>query len=341
MPAQLPAIDDIVFTPNEVAIAGTQYLDYRRNHQGVGIPVGLKSLDEDLLPALPGELISIIANPGNGKTGFMMRWARTRAQNVCEDNTRAVVYATWEQSIEELHAFNAACETGVNISDMARGRIDDAGWGKIKAYETNRINLPLWLIGHSMERRKKRPQLTMTALARSLDKIENWGKVKDFQIDILFIDYLQRIKFDDKPESQTIGYSNILDRLKDCALALGCPVIVGVQARREVMERKDPVPGIDDGQWTSNVEQSSDKVISLLRPSRYRHDGETMLGVNIQGNCQMLVSVLKQKLGKDNWSKWVYFDPAYNRLDELELRHIDLNIKEPPHMAKEVRTWQP
>jgi replicative DNA helicase len=295
---------------------------------------------------LPGELISIIANPGNGKTGFMMRWARTRAQAIANDTTRAVVYATWEQSIEELHAFNAACETGVNISDMARGHIDDASWAKIKTYETSRINLPLWFIGHSMERRKKRPQMTMSALGRALDKIENWGKDKDFSIDLLFVDYLQRVKFDDKPESQTIGFSSILDRLKDCALAFGCPVVVGVQARRDVMERKEPLPGIDDGQWTSNVEQSSDKVLSLLRPSRYRHDGETMFGVTIKGHCQMLVSVLKQKLGKDNWSKWVYFDPAYNLLNELELReinlendrHVDVAFKQPE--LKGVRMWQ-
>lgn len=340
MPTTIPAIDDIVFPPNEVAIAGTQYLEYRRTHQDAGIPVGLASIDNDLLPALPGELISIIANPGNGKTGWMMRWARTRAQVIGDDTTRAVVYATWEQSVEELHAFNAACETGVNIADMARGKIDEPGWNKIKAYETSRINLSLWFIGHSMERRKKRPQLTMNALAKSLDKIENWGKDKDFKIDMLFVDYLQRIKFDDKPESQTIGFSNILDRLKDCALALGCPVVVGVQARREVMERKEPIPGIDDGQWTSNVEQTSDKVISLMRPIRYRHENETMLGVTVQGHCQMLVSILKQKLGKDNWSKWVYFDPAYNQLNEIELRHIDLNPKSAPRVAKEVRMWQ-
>lgn len=319
-----PAINDIVFPPNEVAIAGTKYLDYRRNNKGAGIPIGLKSLDQDFLPALPGELISIIANPGNGKTGFMMRWARERARSIANDTTRAVVYATWEQSIEELHAFNAACETGVDIANMARGEISESDWKKIKAYETSRIDLPLWFIGHSMERRKKRPQMTMTALANSLTQIENWGKDRDFQIDILFVDYLQRIKFDERPESQTIGFSNILDRLKDAGLAFGCPVVCGVQAKRDVMDRPEPIPGIDDGQWTSNVEQSSDKVITLLRPSRYKEDGETILGVTVKGHCQMLVSVVKQKLAKDNWAKWVYFDPAYNRLDELEMRHVDL-----------------
>lgn len=330
---QTPAIDDIVFPPNEVAIAGTAYLDYRRNNKDAAIPLYIKSLDakgktdakaERFLPALPGELISIMANPGNGKTGFMMRWARTRAQAIADDDTRAVVYATWEQSVEELHAFNAACETKVNISDMACGEITEAEWEKVKEYELRRASLPLWFIGHSMERRKKRPQMTMTALARALDKIENWGKDKDFKIDMLFVDYLQRIKFDDKPESQTIGFSNILDRLKDCGLAFGCPVVVGVQARREVMTRSDPVPCIDDGQWTSNVEQSSDKVISLMRPSRYREEGEQMLGVTVQGHCQMYFTLLKQKLGRDNWARWVYFDPAYNVLNDMELRSVNL-----------------
>lgn len=43
-------------------------------------------------------------------------------------------------------------------------------------------------------------------------------------------------------------------------------------------------------------------------------------GKVVTGNRQMIISVLKQKLGKDNFSRWVYFDPEFNKLDELETR---------------------
>jgi len=32
--------------------------------------------------------------------------------------------------------------------------------------------------------------------------------------------------------------------------------------------------------------------------------------------------VLKRKLGPDNFSKWVKFEPEYNRLDEAELKNV-------------------
>jgi len=320
---------DIIYTPQQIVTIGTSYLDERRKNKGAGIPLGLASIDKDFLPALPGELITVIGRPGNGKTGFMMRWARWRAEQLhlqgIED--RVVVYATWEQSIEELYAFNVAADARLSVSDMARGDITDEEWEEAMEAGAQRIRLPLWFIGHSLARRKRRPRLTMDTLAMALQEIERWNEDKT-QIDMVFVDYLQRIKFDGKPESKTIGTSEVLDRLKDGALANGCPFVVGVQAIRDVDQQKPPVPNMDDGQWTSNIEQTSDKIFSLVRPRRYKKEGEQFGKANkitVEGYCQMLVCLLKQKLGVDNKAYWVYFDPAYNKLDELEMRNVELN----------------
>jgi hypothetical protein len=39
----------------------------------------------------------------------------------------------------------------------------------------------------------------------------------------------------------------------------------------------------------------------------------------------MVVTVLKRKLGPENFNDWVKFEPEYNRLDEQELKHYKLN----------------
>lgn len=323
---------DIVYSPQQIFDIGTRYLQYRRDNRGVGIPIGLRSLDEPdvkgnlFLPALPGELITIIGRPGNGKTGFMMRWARWRAQQLQEAGieNRVVVYATWEQSIEELYAFNIAADARISVTNMARGEITPEEWEAALSHGAKRITLPLWFIGHSMERRKKRPHLTMSAFASALDYIEKWNDERT-QIDMVFVDYLQRIKFEGKIESKTIGVSDILDRCKDGALAFGAPFIVGVQASRDVDDQALPIPQMDDGQWTSNIEQASDGILSLVRPRKYKKEGDQFGSVVVEGHCQMLVSVLKRKLGPDNFAKWVYFEPEYNKLDELEERYVSLN----------------
>jgi replicative DNA helicase len=318
---------DIIYTPAEISTIGLRYLEQRRSNKTLGIPLGLASIDADLLPMLPGELITIIGRPGNGKTGIMMRWARERAAwlRLNEQKNRIVIYATWEQSIEDLHAFDLAADTAISITDMARGNISDDQWSRMLASSMNRIDKPLWYIGHSIERRKKRPHISVIALENSLRSIEDWTDER-YEIDMIFADYLQRIPFDGRVESKTIGLDDILNKLKDCALEFGCPMVAGVQARREVDEREVPIPMMDDGQWSSAIEQVSDKCLSVVRPRKYRQDGEFFgkkKPVMVQGENQMIVTLLKQKLGLSNKSYWVSFNPIYNRLDELEMRSIN------------------
>jgi replicative DNA helicase len=247
---------DLIYTPAEISTLGMAYLQERRTNKTLGIPLGLASIDKDLLPLLPGELVTIIGRPGNGKTGFMMRWARERAAWLLSNKqeSRIVIYATWEQSIEELHAFDVAADTQISITDMARGDIGEDQFSRALSASLSRIEKPLWYIGHSLERRKRRPVITVEALAESLAMIEDWADER-YTIDMVFVDYLQRIPYDTSLESKTIALDNILNRLKDGALAFGCPFVVGVQARREVDQRDTPTPAMDDGQWTSAIEQ--------------------------------------------------------------------------------------
>jgi replicative DNA helicase len=267
---------------------------------------------------LAGELVSIIGRPGNGKTGVMVWWARDRAKKLEATKVadRVVLYLTLEQSIEELYAFNVAADIHTTVTDMARGLIDDAAWAKVLKSGVTQGTLPLWFIGHSNERRNKRPHITLDAIEQTLRHTEDTCHKK---IDMLFVDYLQRLPYNGR-ESKTVGISENVDRLKDIALMFGCPVVVGVQASRDVDDKTLPIPAMEDGQWTSNIEQSSDKVLSVVRPRKYRDENGTFGDTVVKGHCQMLITILKQKLGQAPEPKWVYFQPEYNLLDELELR---------------------
>ena len=314
---------DLVFTPADSMRLTTQYLEHRREGKSIGIPLGLKSMDEFFIPAVPGDLITILGRPGNGKTGFMMRWARWRAKWLEQHEIldRVVVYATLEQTVEELTAFQYAAEEQLSITAMARGEITPEQWNHVLAAGVKRVTNPLWIIGHSAEAKRKRPKLTVNALALALESItDQMVGEENYKIDMLFVDYLQRIPYEGRLDSKTEMVSENLDRLKDAGGAMACPVIAGVQAKREVDKYDPPIPQTDDGQWTSNIEQTSDKMISLVRPALYKKEGERFGEMKVQGRCQMLCSILKQKLGPANKAVWVYFDPVYNRLDELELQ---------------------
>jgi len=273
---------------------------------------------------MPGELMSIIARPGNGKTGFMVQWARNRSKWLRENKItdRIVMYITLEQSVEELNAFNIAADERLSITDIARGEINDDQWAACLKSAVNRNLLPLWNIGYSSMTKVKQAAIDLETINGAVDLARDSTQKK---IDIIFVDYLQRMPTKGGPDSKSVGVSDNLDGLKTLALRMRCPVVVGVQARRDVDETKTHVPDLDDGQWTSNIEQTSDRVASLMRPAKYWAEGEitdaleSLRGKRVTKNM-MLIYVAKQKLAKDNFSYLAFFDPEYNKLDELEMR---------------------
>lgn len=314
---------DALFTPPQAATAAMAALEFRRAHKADGIYLGIPELDGRLTPILSDNLVSIIANPGNGKTRLMLWWAKQQAEKLAAAGAgnKSVVYITYEQSVEDLKLILAATECGVSIEAMVRGTLSETDWNKVKASLTRSVGLPLSIIGHSQERRSRRPRLTMSNVESDLR----------YQIDVLhmephmvFIDFLQRIPGEKYSGDRRMEVSENMDRCKDAALTYGAPWVVGVQARRDVLARDMPVPTLADGQETANIEQASDVVLSLVRPCKHRQQGEAFGSVTVQGYKQMLVSLLKQKLGRDNISAWVDFDMDTNRVTPTVTKHVDL-----------------
>lgn len=309
----------LVFSPTEISSLGLEYLKFRHDNKESGVDFPLP--EERFYPLLPGELMSIIARPGHCKTGLMMLWARERAKWLKTNHfeNRVVLYVTVEQSVEELHAFHIAADQNVSVTKMAKGELTEVEWQKALKASTQRIDIPLWFIGHSVMRAGGRKPLNTDVIGSAIEHVKTWGD--GFVVDCLFVDYLQRLHPTIARENPAVAYSAIVDETKDLALGFGIPAVLGVQAKREVDKTKEQIPMLDDGQWTSNIEQSSDRVISLTRPRRYVQEGQVWNDTLIQGENQLLITCLKQKLGQANFMRWVNYDPQLNKLNELELKN--------------------
>lgn len=314
----------LVFTPIEASNATEEYVNEIQAGDADGMPLYVDGMEynakakEGFLPVKRGELITILGRPGNCKTGFMFRWARERARYLQSIGSKSVVlYWTMEQMIEELRLFHVAAEDNISASDMASGQIED--WDKVKKSLRGMHTTPLWLAGKSNKRRKDKIKLNEKTFVDTLDAVEKWqGDKLEQGIDSVFCDYLQRYR--PHGTDWTQFYGEMVNAHKEVAGDFSTRVILGVQAKREVDKYETPIPQMDDGQWTSGVEQQSDGMISLMRPSHYKTDGQSMAGVIVSGHTQLVVSVLKRKLGPENFCKWVKFSPEYNRLDNVELK---------------------
>lgn len=311
-------VESVIFNPLEVSTLGTEYLRFRHDHKDLALQFPVKKMRERVYPLAGGEVMSIIARPGHMKTGLMMFWARQRANLLKTIEGRITIYATWEQSIEELHSFYIAAEQQLSITKMARGDLNEEDFTKVMNASASRIGEPLFFIGHSMMRKSGRRPITTENLGESVERLQTEG----FVVDSLYLDYLQQIPPLDMKNGPVVAFSETMREIKNLALGLGIPIIVGVQASRDVEKTAEtktlPVPEMHHAQWTSNIEQSSDRVLSLVRLRRYRKQGEYFGSRLVEGNNQLLITVLKQKLGEGNFDELVSLNPIYNRLNEQE-----------------------
>jgi len=85
---------------------------------------------------------------------------------------------------------------------------------------------------------------------------------------------------------------------------------------------------INDAQWASSIEQTSDKMFSLWRPARTQelHGKQIEMEDGTRYEVTptlMLIRMIKQRFeqGRATWA--MHFDPAYLKLAELETRRIE------------------
>lgn len=307
----------LVHTPAELA---QEHLQWAETIQAdPGIQFGISCIDKLVIPMRPGDLVSIIARPGHGKTSLMAYLARQEANRIVARNKidkEAVVYVTWEQSAEELEAFFQA-DGQYSVSDVAWGRVD---LDIIRKKAIGRARIPIWVIGHGISRVGKMiPRMTPEVIL---------GAIETMQIDfgikptLMLFDYIQLIPIPNvKDRVQQV--TEVPIRVKELALRIGAPAVVGVQASRNVDSKAEKIPEMRDAQWSSSIEQTSDKVFGLWRPWQTEEPNAVLKLLNGEGfrvnEWLLVMRLLKQRgdRGRHTWA--LYFEPHYMRLAEMEI----------------------
>jgi replicative DNA helicase len=300
----------LVYTPGEVSSLTLEAIEDRRSTRDRGVLIGVDAVDRVLKPMRPGELVSVIALSSNWKTGLMQHLARRTAATLPGTGNECVLYVTWEIAVEEAGLLDLANATGLDIGDVAEGNVAD--WDKLKRAAVARGALPIVVIGHSLKRRKSRPMMTMTNVALAVRWLEDHLGLR---VRLACLDYLQRIEWEGEGDPR-IQYSRNVQRCKDMALSLGAPVVLGCQAKQEVMDRNWKLPRMNDGMETASVMHASDKIIGLWRPVVTDGPGATIgqsPAIDVTDDL-LLLGISKQRFGRvgDWWALNVDF--AQNRI---------------------------
>lgn len=317
-------VDTRVLVHSPADLAG-EYLAWAEHIKTTpGISFGIKAVDAKVIPMRPGQLISIISRPGHGKTSLLAYLAREEAKRIQGRDgaeREVVVYVTWEQSAEELEAFFQT-DGQYSVSDIAWGRVD---LDVIRQQVVKRASVPIWVIGHGVGRAgQKMPRMTPEVVLEAIETMHEDYGVKPV---LMLFDYMQLVPVAHyRDRVQRVTEVPIL--IKQLALRIGVPAVVGVQASRKVDERAIKIPEINEAQWASSIEQTSDKVFGLWRPCQTEELGqriELFDGGQYEVTERLFIlRMLKQRGDMGRWTWALHFQMEYLRLCELETMYDDL-----------------
>lgn len=308
-----------VYTPNDVASYTLDTLEARRDGRGKALATGIGTLDRHMRPVMPGEITFVSAYTSNGKTAFMQFWARqiVRQLQARPDLTDVVVYISWETIVEELGLYDLCGMTGVDGTAAWYGDVTDEEMAALRVAAMRRAGMPLWVMGHSLKRRRELPALTMDVVYEALTTVEQrWG----LRPAIVFLDYVQRIDPADWRNDRRVQVLKVVDAIQRLARDCGAPVVVGCQAGRQVLEREFKLPEIGDAQESSRIEQDADKVLSLWYPCKSEPMGATIreLGDLEVSERLMVMGIRKQRHAASGQVFPVDFDAARNTFASWE-----------------------
>lgn len=322
--------DPSVYVHSPTDLAAMYVGNYEWLLENPGIPWDVASMDAGVvLPARPGDLIVVCGRPGSGKSSFMARQAKIAAQRILERGEqyeKCVMYVSWEQRAGELEVYFSADDEHT-ISDYAWTRIPIE---KVKEHAQSRGQFPLWVIGYSRKQILKQSRVLTLDLV--FDVIQNMVYTfKDSPRPVLLcFDYAQLIPASKRQSSYRLELKQITQRMKQLALQIGCPILVGAQARREVDYYEIPIPTMVDAQESSVLEQHPDKFFGLSRPWKWRnaqHYGTITVGGRQYTVTPDLffLNMCKQRMEDGDKLFALRFSMA-----ELKLMPLELNQQEPP-----------
>lgn len=320
--------DDLLFFPDASSLITIEYLQRMRDGKE-GIPIGIREVDDYLVPPRAGELVVVLARPGMGKSSLLAHYAQRMAVVAASsgDKVGYPVVVTAEMAVEEYQLRRASSRTGISASAIKRG-VNEEEWSRVGHAVTGMVdNAPIIYVGHSIHRSRTRPPLTIENVWRCLETLADDHGVFP---SIVCIDYLQRMKLDRASRDRRQEMSEVVEKCKDMAIAFRVPVFLGSQASRSVDDRKPPIPALHDGKETGNIEETPDVVLGLFRPISVFDAGEIIPKTSPGLVCDprlFYMNVLKQRGGEAGKGFWLWFDMAVSKLSDLEgkIETIDLN----------------
>ena len=230
-----------------------------KNEEGiVGVPTGLRDLDDRLGGLHQSDLIIIAGRPSMGKTSLATNIAFNAAKKLQEIGKKSTVaFFSLEMSSEQLSTRILAEQSRIRSNDIRRGRISDEQFDKFLETSKDISELPLYI--------DETPAISIAAMSNRARRIKRL-----FGLDMIIVDYIQLMKGTSiNKDGRVQEISQITQGLKAIAKELSIPVVALSQLSRQVEQRDDHKPQLSDLRESGSIEQDADVVMFVYREGYY------------------------------------------------------------------------
>ena len=229
-----------------------------KNEEGiVGVPTGLRDIDDRLGGLHKSDLVIIAGRPSMGKTALATNIAFNAAQKIQEEGKKSsVAFFSLEMSSEQLSTRILAEQSRIKSNDIRRGRISEEQFDKFIETSKNIAELPLYI--------DETPAISIAAVSNRARRIKRL-----YGLDLVVIDYIQLMKATNTKDGRVQEISEITQGLKALAKELAVPVLALSQLSRAVELRDDKKPLLADLRESGSIEQDADVVMFVYREAYY------------------------------------------------------------------------
>jgi replicative DNA helicase len=235
-----------------------------KNEEGiVGVPTGLRDLDDRLGGLHNSDLLIIAGRPSMGKTALATNIAFYAAQKLQERGKKSsVAFFSLEMSSEQLSTRILAEQSRIKSNDIRRGRITDEQFDKFIETSKNISELPLYI--------DETPAISIATLSTRARRIK-----RIYGLDLIVVDYIQLMRaVHTFKDGRVQEISEITQGLKALAKELSVPVLALSQLSRAVELRDNKKPQLSDLRESGSIEQDADVVMFVYREAYYLENKE-------------------------------------------------------------------
>lgn len=278
-----------IHAAKDVMIKEIEIIDsrYRNKNQFTGVPSGFAYLDTMTSGFQKSELIVIGARPSIGKTAL----ALSMMHHIAMEKKIPCGFFSLEMPYESIGMRILSQEARVNMSRMRSGmlKLDDVK--KIQDAAGRWYGAPLYTVDTPNMR-----LLDLRAMARRM--------VANFDVKIIFIDYIGLITTDNSKKETWEQISEISKSLKALARELEIPIVVLCQVARDAEGQE---PNLAQLRGSGSIEQDAD-VVMFLHRDRLKEETPVQ---------EAKIILAKQRNGPTGDIK-IMFVPAYSKFENYK-----------------------